>query len=198
MEKLEIIVIDDNVMEDDPLMVELAIEYDDDNIKLFQHSNDGLNYILEHLSTNMVVVLDINFPSTEYSGSVVLEKIRKQDKLIPIILCSAKDGTQEGFIDFINNHAFFYVQKPSPTKEILLRVRQAVHHLNLDVATAIENWLEQQENKDQILMVSGSGQSYSTNDLIREIRLETKAGQKIEEDILQLTIDLLFRKKENI
>jgi DNA-binding response OmpR family regulator len=195
---MEIIVIDDNLKIEDPLIIELGMEYQDENVKLFTKSEEGLLYIKENLKKELIVILDINFPYTEKNGHQVLEEIRKHNKLIPVIIWSAKDGSDDDFTDFINNHALFYVKQTGTIKEIISRVKDAEHRLNLDVATAIENWLEQQQDKQQTLMVSGESNPLSVNDLIKEIRLETEKGQKIEESILRLTISLLFRSKESI
>lgn len=196
MSEIEIIVIDDNLSEDSPLMITLQMEYS--IVKLFKNSNDGLEYILRNLIKKMIIILDINFPSNEYNGHRVLAEIREQNKLIPVIIWSAKDGSEEDFTDFINNHALFYVKQTDTYKNILSKVKEAEHRLNLDVATAMENWLAQQDNQNEKMIVLGNGKSYSANELIEEIRLETEDGQKIEENLLQLTIDLLFRKKEQI
>ena len=198
MNKVEIIVIDDNLMQDATLIVELGIVYDAKHIKLFNNSNKGLEHISKNLQNKMIIILDINFPSDEYNGHKVLSEIRNLNKLIPVIIWSAKDGSDEDFTDFINNHALFYVKQTSTTKEILSRVEEANHRLNLDVATAIEEWLEQQDDKEQTLLITGEGKQYNASELVNEIRIETKDGRKIEENILKLTIDLLFRKKEEI
>ena len=191
-EKTVVVIIDDNLKTDDPLIVELNLIFSD--VKLFEHSEDGLNYVKNNLIKRMVVVLDINFSPSEINGHEVLELIRKDSKLIPVIIWSAKDfSTGEDFTDFINNQAMFYVKQTSSTEEILGKIKEANRLLKLDVATAIEEWLEEQENKDQILLLHGNGEQYSANDLINEIRKQTLVGQEIEENMLKLTIDLLFR-----
>jgi len=195
---MEIIVIDDNLDEDAPIIVELGILYDDQNIKLFSRSNDGLDYIKKNLYKKLIVILDINFPADEKNGHEVLEEIRKYDKLIPVIIWSAMDGSTDNFTDFINNHALFYVNQTEEYAVIIDKVKEAEHRLNLDVATAIENWLYKQDNKDKTIMISGDNESYSANDLINEIRMQTEKGRKLEENILKLTISLLFRGKEKI
>jgi len=197
MDKTKIIIIDDNLKKDDPLMIELGMKFQD--IKLFEHSQDGINFIINNLTERMIVILDINFSPGEINGHEVLNLVRKQTKLIPIIIWSAKDsfGVQD-VTDFVNNHAMFYVSQTSSSDEILTRVDAANKILKLDVATAIEEWLELQDNKNQTMIAHGNGQEYSANDLINEIRKQTDVGQEIQENMLMLTIDLLFRKKEQI
>lgn len=195
MKNLEIILIDDNLPEEDPLIFELKEKYS--IVKLFSHSKEGKEYILDNLSKPLIVILDINFSPNEENGHQVLESIREQDKLIPVIIWSANDGSEDDFTDFINNHAISFVKQTSDTDEIIEKVDEAFRKLKLDVATAIETWLEKQEPlEDKILRTEGK--EFTATDLIKEIRLQTKIGQKIEENILKLTIDRLFREKETI
>lgn len=196
MSQPEIIVLDDNLPENDPLLLELRLIYD--TCKVFKHSQDGLDCILNSLQKKLVVVLDINFANGEKNGHEILKEIREHNKLIPVIIWSVRNGISDDFSDFINNHALYYVNKTEHTDVILKRIEDANHHLQLDIATAIESWLSVQDNKDQVISVDAGGKEYSANDLMAEIRMQTSEGRKIEEGIIQLTIDLLFRKKETI
>jgi DNA-binding response OmpR family regulator len=195
---MEIIVIDDNLKQSSPLIVALGMSYQDENIKLFNKSSDGLEYVKNNLSKKLIVILDIGFGLGEINGREVLSEIRKHNKLIPVIIWSAVDIVGDDFLDFINNHALFYEKKTAPYKKIIARVKDAEHRLSLDVSTAIENWLYMQEDKDKVIMVSGNKEPFTANKIIEMIRSETEEGQKIEKSILNLTISLLFRKKERI
>jgi len=48
------------------------------------------------------------------------------------------------------------------------------------------------------MLVSKSGNNYSANDLIKEIRIQTDEGKHLVSNINKLTIDLLFRGQEKI
>ena len=195
---MEIIVIDDNLKQEAPLIIRLGMEYKDENIKLFSKSNDGLTYIKDNLTKKLIVILDINFPTAEQQGQAVLSEIRKHNKLIPVSIWSARNSMDEDLIPFINNHALYFVKQTSNYAEIMAKVKNAEHKLDLDVATAIENWLNMEEDKDKTIMVSGNNKPLTANEIIKMIRLETEEGKKIEKSILNLTISLLFRNKENI
>ena len=199
MNNTKIVIVDDNLKKDDPLIVELSIEFQEENILLFEHSQSGADYVLDHITERMIVILDLNFSQNEINGHEVLRIIRDQSKLIPVIIWSAKDGfSSEDVTDFINNHAMFYVPQTSNTDEILARVKEANNRLKLDLATAIEEWFDLQGDKEKILLTHGNGQQYSANDLIVEIRKQSDVGQEIQENMLKLTIDLLFRDVEKI
>ncbi len=195
---MEIIVIDDNLKITSPLIVALGIAYGDSFIKLFNKSSDGLEYIKNNLTKRLIVVLDIGFGAGEKNGREILSDIREYNKLIPVIVWSAVEIVGDEFLEFINNHALYYEKKTVSYKKIIERIKEAEHKLSLDVSTAMEEWLEEQEDKQQIMMIRENGKSYTAEELIKQIRLETDFGQRVESNILKLTIDLLFRKKENI
>jgi len=65
-----------------------------------------------------------------------------------------------------------------------------------DIAKALIEYLEVQDDKDRKI-VAGQ-KSYSANELIQEIQNETNDGKKLEQGIIILTIDLLFREVENL
>ncbi len=197
MDNTKIVIIDDNLKKDDPLMVELGVFFQ--NVILFEHFKNGLDYIIKNLKERMIVVLDLTFSHGDIDGNEVLKLIREETKLIPIILWTARDDFKRNdVINFINNNAMFFVKRTSPTEEILERINQANKMLKLDVATAIEEWFEVQDNKDQVMIVHGNGNSYTPANLIDEIRNQTDVGQEIQENMLKLTIDLLFRGVEEI
>lgn len=196
MKRPEVVIIDDNLMQGDPLIIKLEIaKY---HVVLFRHSQDGLNYILNNMQKELIVILDINFANGELNGHEVIKKIREQNKLIPVIIWSAKTGEEVDFTDFVNNHALYYVKQTGNTQEIIKSIEDAYHHLQLDIATAMENWLEIQDNQEQILSIGVDGRPYSAKDLIKEIRMQTEEGRRIEKSIINLTIDLLFRNKESV
>jgi len=195
---MEIIIIDDNIKKDDPLIVRLTIEYGEENIRLFNDPEKGLQYIKDNVIKKMIVVLDINFPNKGTSGQKILSEIRAENKLIPVIIHTARNYQEEDFTPLINDHAWYFIQKPSDYATILRILKDAERKLKLDVATAIEDWLEEQEDKNQVISISSDGKKYSVNDLIAEIRMQKPEGLKLEEQIIQLTIDLIFRKKETL
>lgn len=197
MDSTKIIIIDDNLPQDDPLIFKLEQLFDD--VLLFEHSQEGLDYIVGNLDKRIIVVLDINFSHGEISGNKVLKLVRKQTKLIPIIIWTAIDNfSLDDIINFINNDAMFFVKQTSPIKEIISKINEANKILKLDVATAIEEWLETQNNQDQVMIAHGNGNRYTPANLIEEIRKQTDVGQEIQENMLKLTIDLLFRDVEEI
>lgn len=75
-------------------------------------------------------------------------------------------------------------------------IKKVIPEFN-NVAEAIKSWLSQQDDKTRTIMVNGN-KSYSAQDLITEIENQTTVGKELEQSIIELTIDLLFRKKETL
>ncbi len=85
-------------------------------IQLFSDTNPDL------------VILDINMP--DINGLDVLEKLKKENKAVPVIVFTAF-GTSERAIRAMKNGAFDYIEKPFEIDEFLLNVERALQYGNL-------------------------------------------------------------------
>jgi len=75
----KIIVIHDDIADNSPIMVMLKVNHGEDNVLLFKHSQDGLDYVLENLGSKMIVLLDKNFKEArDISGIRVLRKLKRK------------------------------------------------------------------------------------------------------------------------
>jgi len=193
-----IVVIDDNVLDDDPLMVKLKEIYE---TKLINNSIDGANYLKKHFEEKIIVILDIKFSTGEPNGHYVLEELRKFTYLVPVIVVSALDEDTVGMTDFINKKTFAFIRQTADYDTIISKVKEAEAYLNMNVATAIEDWLlksNSKSDKTKAILTSKSGKSYTLEMILDEIRHQTDFGIEIEKDIQKLTIDLLYRGKETL
>lgn len=183
--------------QEDPLIWKLQDTFS--SVQFFEKPNEGLAFIEQNLDSNMIVLLDIDFPPNEINGHVILERIAGMSKLIPVILWSGIDENKEPFQDFINNHAFGFLSKMATIEEATELVEKAVEYLENSLANTIEDWIiNKTEDKDKPVYVTTNGTSYSLNDILREIRQQTEVGKDFSRKLNSLTIDLLLRKKENL
>lgn len=182
---------------DDPLIWALQDKFS--AFAAFEKPDEGLKFIKDNLEKNMIVLLDIGFPANEKSGHVVLERITEMSKLIPVILWSGIDENEEPFIDFINNHAFGFLSKMTTAEEAMKIIDEAVLHLENSLDNTIEDWIiNNAEDKDKPIYITTNGTSYSLNDILREIRMQTSVGKDFSRKLNSLTIDLLLRNRENL
>lgn len=194
-----IVIIENDVAKykEDSLVWTLQDKFSD--VEFFEKPQDGLKFIKGNLDKNMIVLLDIDFPPNEINGHMIFEKIAEMSKLIPVILWSGVDENEEPFSDFINNHAFAFLSKMVTIEEAMKIINEAVAFLENSLANTIEDWiLNKSEDKDKPVYISTNGKSYSLNDILKEVRLQTDVGKDFSIKLNSLTIDLLLRKKENL
>ncbi|MCL2246956.1 MAG: response regulator [Lentimicrobiaceae bacterium] len=200
MRKTTILVIeDDRSLQTDPFVLEVSAVFE--NVIFKENANDALSFVKENLNAKMIILLDLAFPANQMQGIKFLEELRNVSKLIPIIIWSGKDSILDAeYQTMINDSTFAFLSKSASSEKITKILCKADEHLIGQIDTAIENWLEKHsdEEKNKPFLTSANGNSYSMNDLLREIRMQTLFGQSIALDINNLTLDLLFRNKEEL
>lgn len=193
------VVIDDTIsIKEHPLLYTLEDNYK--NVQFFLKPEEGLSFITSHLELNMIVLLDIQFSATDVeNGHSILRKINEKSELIPVILWSGINETEESFSDFINNNAFGFISKDATIQESLVSIEKALTFLKTNLDNIIEDWIIQKdEDKDKPVYITSNGKEYSLNNILTEIRLQTEVGKDFSRKLNSLTIDLLLRKKENL
>jgi len=85
---------------------------------------------LEELRFNRydVVVLDLRMPGMD--GIETLERIRKQDPLLPVILLSGHADMSKA-VEAMQHGAVDYMLKPAPVDKLCERIRSAIEHRNI-------------------------------------------------------------------
>lgn len=193
------VIIDDNKeIEEHPLLFTLEDKFK--NVKFYSNPQEGLDYIQNNLDINLIVLLDIEF-SKDYKldGHDLLKEIHNSSSLIPVILWSGINQTNEEFSDLINNRAFGFLSKDCSLEEAMLIVDKAFNNLKNSLDNTIEDWIISNESdKDKPIYFTSSGESYTLNEILKEIRLQTPIGKEFSSKLNSLTIDLLLRKKENL
>lgn len=193
-----VIIDDDEELKEDELVFELEQLYE--NVIILPSPDTGIEYLQSHLHEKNIVVLDYRF-TDDKSGHDVLVKIRESlSQTIPVILWTANSDKITEIDDFINLHTFAIVPK-APYQYLLDKIKQAELALSTSIEGALEEWLliqKSRRNDDDPFLLTVSGNQFTLNDLLKEVRLQTKFGKKFVNDINMLTIDLLLRGKEEI
>lgn len=200
----QIVVIHDDIGIDDPIIVELSLTHGKENIKLFPHSKDGLNYVLDNLGKKMIVLLDKNFKDPkDISGLKVFEGIREKTSLVYVILITVSTITEIGEEDLkmlINKDLFKFESFTSDYTQIIKLIDEAILSLSLRIDSVIEDWIMRHppEKREQPLLITKDGRSYSMNDILDSIRKQTEIGVGFERSLLKLAIELFGRQKIKI
>ena len=197
---VKIVIIDDNQkLKDDALVWELKDKFGAENVEFTSAPATGLEYVKSNLDSNLIVLLDIQFPANEIDGHKLLTEIKKISQLIPVILWSGINEDKETFSDFINNHAFGFISKTATTQEAMSIIDNAVLFFETNVDNAIEDWIiKNPADKDKPVYFTSDGKSYSLNKILSEIRNQTTDGKEFAKKFNALTIDLLLRSKERL
>lgn len=195
---ISIIIIEDQIRyQEDALVWELKDRFE--NVFFFTNPKEALDFIITNESLRMIVLLDIDF-NRKAEGHQILDDIRKFSYQIPVILWSGIDEQKETFSDFINNKAFGYINKHATIEEAFKIIDDAVNFLNESIDKVVEEWINMhpETNKDKPVFISTENKSYSLNDILLEIRMQTEVGKDFSKRLTKLTIDLLMRNKEKL
>jgi len=199
---MNIIVIDDNMKETDPLLVELKLNFSEANIIIKNNIDDGWEYIINNLNSKMIVLLDYDLGARRTGTEVVL-KIREKTALLSLIIITAKlvdDIPNKELAKYIENDVLAIIDKTTSLKEKIDLVKRAVHSLDKKVDCVLEQWINRhtKEEKDEPYLTTASGKVHTLSSILEEIRQQTEFGKTMERNILMLAIDLLTRGKEKI
>lgn len=200
----KIIVIHDDIADNSPIIVMLKENHGEDNVLLFNHSQEGLDHVLNNLGTKMIVLLDKNFKGNDdISGIKVFEKIREQTSLVYIILITVSKITEiddDELKMLINKDLFKFESFTSDYTKILELVDDAILHLSLRIDCVIEEWIMKHppESRNQVLLKNKDGKSFTMDDILESIRKQSEIGVYFERSLLKLAIDLFSRQKLKI
>jgi len=192
-----IVLIDSKLTAESPPFKEIK-EKEGHNIKHFAKINEGINYIQENLNKKLIVILDINFSENEQDGFWWLQEIRKKSSLIPVIILTF-DKYVKKHSDIINNKLFAYVNKRK-INDIKQKIAEAENMLNNSVAGALEEWIsvQEKEKREKPYMIFANGSELTLEQILKEVREQSRFGQEFIKDLNALTIHLLLNKKVNL
>ncbi len=197
----KIVVIHDDISEISPIMVEMKVKYGESNVILFQHSQIGLDYVLSNLGQKMVVLLDRNFhDGKEIDGIEVFEQIREKTSLVYVILVTVSKISEidgEVLKKLINKDLFKLESFTSDYSKILGLIDEALLVLGVRIDAVIEDWIMRhpKDKREQVILKTKDGRSYTMNDILESIRMQTEVGVNFEKNLLKLAIELFSRQK---
>lgn len=198
-----IVIVDDDIDHNYPLVDILKIEYGEENVHLFQDTKQGIDFIEENLSKKIIVLLDIMFGGKP-AGLDVFDAIIKKSSLVCFILMtgSMERIDRDKYVQLINGHAWYFVRRDWPSTEIKKVIKKAEYHLATRVDGALEEWILRHSPEDQNkpYLKTSNGETHTLLSILKEIRAGSNSefGQEMVAGILNLTIDLLARNKEQL
>lgn len=186
--KFKIVFIDDNLDYTDPFVQNLRITFpESDCSNVFTKPRDGIDYVLNNLNNKMIVFVDWNFSNDTKKGIDVLKSIRKQTSLLYVVMMSANqlntsDIDSESLIDMMNEENFFYLDRSNGDfYSTISLVKKIINLWKTKFDCILEDWLvKNPEDNDKIAYREAGGKSYTWNDILKELRLQTEVGKHFE------------------
>jgi hypothetical protein len=197
----KIIVIHDDIADNSPIMVMLKVNHGDDNVLLFKHSQEGLDFVLNNLGSKMIVLLDKNFKEAkDISGIRVFEKIKEKTSLVYVILISVSNiGELEDdeLKMLINKDLFKFESFTTDYTTILGLVDEAIRDLSLRIDCVLEEWIMRHpiEARSKPLIKNRDGVSFTMDEVLTSIREQGEIGLEFERSLLTLAIEIFSRQK---
>jgi hypothetical protein len=201
-DQMNIVVIDDIMKKNDPLLVQLKINFPEAEIVLKNDMQDGLDYIMRNLNSKMIVLLDYDLGARR-TGTEVFLKIREQTALLYVIIITAKltdDIPNSELVKYINKDALAIIDKTVSLEEKINWIEKAKHALDVRVDCVLEQWINMhtEEEQEEPYLTTVSGKAYTLKSILNEIRQQTELGKAMERKILMLAVYLLTHGKEQI
>ena len=194
----KIIVIDDEMKETDPLLVQLKLSFNEARITLKNNAEEGLNYIMDNLNCKMIVLLDYDLGANEPNGTEIFLEIRKKTSLPYVIIVTSDlidDIPNRELATYVNKDALAIVDKTVSLADKVDYVAKAVHSLDARVDCVLEQWIlnHSEDERNEPYLTTSSGQTYTLKNILSEIRRQTEFGKKMERNVMMLAVDLLTR-----
>lgn len=202
MRNINLVFVDDELTGSVRVQV-IKNKYDNEFIEThcFDESEAGLDFILSS-DKPTILVLDLKMRDTELQGIEILKKIRETKKKISVIIKSGNNEiTNEDFRELINNDISFFIKKASlgnrrdEEREEKESINNAIKSIMKNVSMALEEYVNRRKDKDQIMIISKSGNKISLSEMLTHVNNESDIGIDFEKSIYKLSIELLQEKK---
>ena len=179
--KFHIIIVDDTMGEKDPFVVELKLNYQKEAlISYFTKVEEALTFVDEHMSEQMVIIMDCRFGSV-WQGVDAVKELRKKTSLIYVIMMSANNVNQlssQDIMSLINMDSIFFIKNTDieGAKEKIETIRKL---WNVRFDCVLEQWLirHPEDNDKEAFSEASTGKTYTWADILMELRLQTPVGK---------------------
>lgn len=185
-----IVYIDDDLkMRNDAFLDDIEDEVDE--IKNFDKPIDGLEYIQENISKNIIVILDWKFNNSSSQGEEILNDIYTISALVPVIVFTGTNINASEANKMFKGHAFSCIPKDATTEELVGAIHEAYDSIQNDIRSVMEKWIlkQDEEKRNKPYMRSGN-KVYTLNDILYSIRRQDEFGKETTRSILTLATEL--------
>jgi len=152
----------------------------------------------EKYQTRYYDVVIADWRMGEMNGLQLLHNIDQMHPFAKVIIITGF-GDESTAIEAHHYHAFDYLKKPVDMDELLNKVQEAIQRKD-GVISALEEWVttHPEESSEPLKTTLSEGQEvqvWSAKDILEEIKNNTERGKQEYRKLIQLTIDLLTRRR---
>ena len=199
-----LVFIDDNMREgaDNPFVRAIGKLKEDAKLSVFVDPQEGLDFVLGNLNSRMIVFLDCKFDGYGLQGINVLKKIREQTSLLYIVMMSANAISQISGLDIIEmineDFIWFFDRNNGTVKDACNLIDRIKNLWTTRFDCVLEQWLVRhpEDNGKEAYCEATAGKSYTWDDILRELRLQTSVGKSFEQKLNEYYIYQINRSKK--
>lgn len=187
------------IVDDDSEWADTTIEYLNAHgfdAKTIQNSEEALIEIKDKFYDVLVIDYDLisGGVGSLPTGLHVIRKIREFNVVVPIILTSGKlehiPDNDQIYLEAIKLGIVDFFQKGPGAASLLSLVNKNEIRFD-DIFKAFVLWYEGLSNKNNPIIVSSSGESFSAKNIIEEIKKGTDFGKSIKEKLATFSLEVL-------
>lgn len=160
---------------------------------VFTDPEQGLRFILDNLDSQLIAFIDCDFSGYGNKGIVLLKEIRKTTSLLYIVMMSAYNLRQIEGLDIaamINeDFIWFYDKNNGSVDDACSLIQRITKYWSSRFDCVLERWLVRHpEDMKKIAFKQVSGESYTWEQILSELRLQTEVGRLFEQMINEFYI----------
>lgn len=199
-----LVFIDDNMREgaDNPFVRAIGKIKEEAKLSVFVDPQEGLDFVLGNLNSRMIVFLDCKFDGYGLQGINVLKKIREQTSLLYIVMMSANAISQISGLDIIEmineDFIWFFDRNNGTVKDACNLIDRIKNLWTTRFDCVLEQWLVRhpEDNGKEAFSEATTGKSYTWDDILKELRLQTPVGKSFEQKLNEYYIYQINRSKK--
>lgn len=198
----KLVFIDDNMKDgvSDAFVRAIGKKIPEAVVSVFTNPDNGLKFIMANMNSQLIAFIDCKFDGYVRQGIDILKEIRKKTSLLYIVMMSANNLKQIEVADIVSmineDFIWFYDRNNGSVEDACSLIQHITQYWSSRFDCVLERWLlRHPEDLQKIAFTQVSGESYTWNQILSELRLQTEVGCLFEKMINEFYIYQLNNKK---
>lgn len=198
----KLVFIDDNMKDgvSDAFVRAIGKKIPEAVVSVFTNPDNGLKFIMANMNSQLIAFIDCKFDGYVRQGIDILKEIRKKTSLLYIVMMSANNLKQIEVADIVSmineDFIWFYDRNNGSVEDACSLIQHITQYWSSRFDCVLERWLlRHPEDLQKIAFTQVSGESYTWDQILSELRLQTEVGCLFEKMINEFYIYQLNNKK---